>query len=83
MAEKSLLTTAAMRRRIRAAVKIIEDVKLVSALSGPPLDHRASFLNVQINADEVAESREEQLRKLFDFGCFEEVSLAYAKEHKS
>ena len=30
--------------RIRAAaVKIIEDVKLVSALSGPPLDDRASF----------------------------------------
>ena len=46
--------------RIRAAaVKIIDDVKLVSALSGPPLDDRASFLNVEINADELAEAREE------------------------
>ena len=35
--------------KIRAvAVKIIEDVKLVSALSGPPLDDRASFLKVEI-----------------------------------
>ena len=58
-------------RNRAAAVKIIEDVKLVSALSGPPLDDRASFLNVEINADELAEAREEELRNLFDFGCLE------------
>ncbi len=35
--------------RIRAAaVKIIEDVKLVSSLSGPPLDDRAIFLTSQL-----------------------------------
>ncbi len=52
--------------RIRAAaVKIIEDVKLASALSGPPLDDRASFLNVQTSADELAEAREEGATKAF------------------
>ena len=74
MAERSWPTTAVM--------KIIEEVKVVSALSGPPLDDKSNFLEMKIAVDELAEAREEELRKLFDFGCFEEISLAYAKEHK-